>query len=206
MDILVNNAGMKTHTLLLETTKEQFDLCMGMDLKSAFFGAQCAARQIITQRGGGHIINISSVHEDWPVRGNVAYCRAKRRLLPRHMHRIVILGRFFGRATAQRLDHFLRYDEDVDVTLISDTNFLLYTPMLADVAGGTIEPHRAVPPLRTLPRRKAQFQEAAIQATEVAAQKVKVICAMGDRDECELRLPGDRAQGCHQLLATTKVD
>jgi glucose 1-dehydrogenase len=32
---------------------------------------------MIKQGGGGHIINISSVHEDWPMPGNVAYCCAK---------------------------------------------------------------------------------------------------------------------------------
>jgi len=58
------------------------------------------------------------------------------------MNRTVILGKFGGLAAAQRLDHILRYDEDIDVTPISDTSFLLYTPMLADVAGATIEPLR----------------------------------------------------------------
>src|SRR5215469_3667886 len=71
IDILVNNSGMETHTLLLETTEEQFDLCIGIDPKRAFFCTQCAARQIIKQRGGGRIINVSSVHEDWPMLGNV---------------------------------------------------------------------------------------------------------------------------------------
>ena len=48
-----------------------------IDLKSAFFGVQCAARQMIAQGGGGRIINISSIHEDWPMPGNAAYCCAK---------------------------------------------------------------------------------------------------------------------------------
>jgi glucose 1-dehydrogenase len=77
LDVMVNNAGMETRTSLLETTERQFDLVIGVDLKSAFFGAQCAAKQMIKQGGGGHIINISSVHEDWPMPGNIAYCCAK---------------------------------------------------------------------------------------------------------------------------------
>jgi glucose 1-dehydrogenase len=77
LDIMVNNAGMETRTSLLETTEAQFDFVIGVDLKSAFFGAQIAARQMIQQGGGGHIINISSVHEDWPMPGNIAYCCAK---------------------------------------------------------------------------------------------------------------------------------
>jgi glucose 1-dehydrogenase len=77
LDVMVNNAGMETRTSLLETTERQFDLVIGVDLKSAFFGTQAAAQQMIEQRSGGHIINISSVHEDWPMPGNIAYCCAK---------------------------------------------------------------------------------------------------------------------------------
>ena len=32
---------------------------------------------MIAQGGGGRIINITSVHEDWPMPGNTAYCLAK---------------------------------------------------------------------------------------------------------------------------------
>jgi glucose 1-dehydrogenase len=32
---------------------------------------------MIKQGGGGRIINISSVHEDWPMPGNTAYCLSK---------------------------------------------------------------------------------------------------------------------------------
>jgi glucose 1-dehydrogenase len=77
LDVMVNNAGMETRTTLLDTTERQFDLVIGVDLKSAFFGTQCAAQQMIKQGSGGHIINISSVHEEWPMPGNIAYCCAK---------------------------------------------------------------------------------------------------------------------------------
>src|SRR5690348_1691982 len=77
LDVMVNNAGMETRTSLLDTTERQFDLVIGVDLKSAFFGTQLAARQMIKQGGGGRIINITSVHEDWPMPGNIAYCLSK---------------------------------------------------------------------------------------------------------------------------------
>jgi glucose 1-dehydrogenase len=77
LDILVNNAGMETRTSTLETTEHQFDMVIAIDLKSAFFGVQAAARQMIKQGGGGRIINISSIHEDWPMPGNAPYCLAK---------------------------------------------------------------------------------------------------------------------------------
>ncbi|MFL5648444.1 MAG: SDR family NAD(P)-dependent oxidoreductase, partial [Chloroflexota bacterium] len=77
LDILVNNAGMETRTSTLETTEHQFDTVIAVDLKSAFFGVQLAAKQMIAQGGGGRIINISSIHEDWPMPGNSPYCLAK---------------------------------------------------------------------------------------------------------------------------------
>jgi glucose 1-dehydrogenase len=46
---------------------------MPINLKGAFFGTQIAAKQMIKQ-GGGRIVNITSVHEDWPIPGNTAYC------------------------------------------------------------------------------------------------------------------------------------
>jgi glucose 1-dehydrogenase len=77
LDIMVNNAGMETRTSTLDTTEKQFDTVISVDLKSAFFGVQIAAKQMIAQGGGGRIINISSIHEDWPMPGNSPYCAAK---------------------------------------------------------------------------------------------------------------------------------
>jgi glucose 1-dehydrogenase len=77
LDVLVNNAGIETRTSLLETTEADFDTVLAVNLKSAFFGAQFAARQFMTQGGGGLIVTISSTHEDWPMPGNIAYCVSK---------------------------------------------------------------------------------------------------------------------------------
>ena len=77
LDIMVNNAGIETRTSVLETTEAQYDKVLSVNLKSAFFGVQIAARQMIKQGGGGRIINITSVHEDWPMPGNTAYCLSK---------------------------------------------------------------------------------------------------------------------------------
>ncbi len=77
LDIMVNNAGVETRTSILDTTVKQYEFVMDVNLKSAFFGTQLAAKQMITQGGGGRIINITSVHEDWPMPGNTAYCLSK---------------------------------------------------------------------------------------------------------------------------------
>ena len=77
IDIMVNNAGVETRTSILDTTEAQYEKVLEINLKSAFFGTQLAAQQMIKQGGGGRIINITSVHEDWPMPGNTAYCLSK---------------------------------------------------------------------------------------------------------------------------------
>jgi glucose 1-dehydrogenase len=77
VDVMVNNAGIETRTSVLDTTEAQYERVMAINLKSAFFGTQIAARQMIKQGGGGRIINITSVHEDWPMPGNTPYWLAK---------------------------------------------------------------------------------------------------------------------------------
>ncbi len=56
VDIMVNNAGVETRTDVLSTTEEQYDFVMNVNLKSAFFGTQIAAKQMIAQGDGGAII------------------------------------------------------------------------------------------------------------------------------------------------------
>jgi glucose 1-dehydrogenase len=100
VDIMVNNAGIETRTSILDTTEEQYEKVLEINLKSAFFGTQLAAQQMIKQGGGGRIINITSVHEDWPMPGNTPYCLSKggMRMLTRTAgvelapHNILVVG------------------------------------------------------------------------------------------------------------------
>ena len=77
LDVMVNNAGVETRTTVLDTSEDQYEKVLEINLKSAFFGTQLAAKQMIAQGGGGRIINVSSVHEDWPMPGNAPYCLSK---------------------------------------------------------------------------------------------------------------------------------
>src|SRR5436190_6633402 len=77
LDIMVNNAGVETRTSVLDTNEKQYEFVLNVNLKSAFFGTQLAAKQMIAQGDGGRIINVTSVHEDWPMPGNTAYCLSK---------------------------------------------------------------------------------------------------------------------------------
>lgn len=77
LDVMVNNAGIETRTSILDTTEQQYQRVIDINLKSAFFGTQLAAKQMISQGDGGRIINMTSVHEDWPMPGNTPYCLSK---------------------------------------------------------------------------------------------------------------------------------
>jgi len=100
LDVMVNNADVETRTSILDTSEEQYEKVLRVNLKSAFFGTQLAAKQMIKQGGGGRIINITSVHEDWPMPGNTAYCLSKggMRMLTRTAgvelaaHNILVVG------------------------------------------------------------------------------------------------------------------
>jgi glucose 1-dehydrogenase len=77
VDIMINNAGVETRTSILDTTEDEYRKVIDVNLKSAFFGTQLAAKQMLSQGGGGRIINMTSVHEDWPMPDNTAYCVSK---------------------------------------------------------------------------------------------------------------------------------
>ena len=69
-------------------------------------------------------------------------------------NRIVILGGgFAGMRTAECLENKLRGDFSISLTLVNDTNALLFTPMLAEVAGSSLEASHISTPLRSTLRR-----------------------------------------------------
>ena len=75
IDILVNNAIFPDQSRPLFEVDEIFwDRVMNLSLKGYFFGAQRAAKEMITQKSGGRIVCLSSVHsysawQDWTVYG-----------------------------------------------------------------------------------------------------------------------------------------
>ena len=79
------------------------------------------------------------------------------------MKRVLILGGgFAGIECCLNLESHFRQDDEVEITLISEDNFLLFTPMLPQVASGTIETRHIVTPIRTL-IKKTRFFEAKIK-------------------------------------------
>jgi len=61
LDILVNNAGIIIRNKSVDFTEEQWDDVVNINLKTLFFLSQAAARQFISQKSYGKIINIASL-------------------------------------------------------------------------------------------------------------------------------------------------
>src|SRR6185503_11813273 len=68
--------------------------------------------------------------------------------------RVLILGGgFAGAYTALHLERQLRNAPDVEITLVAKENFVLFTPMLHEIAGADLSVTDIVQPLRKMLRR-----------------------------------------------------
>lgn len=77
VDILVNNAGIEQKHPFLEMPFEVYGKVIDINLTGVWLCSQFAARQMVKQKRGGRIVNISSVHEDLTMPTNAAYCASK---------------------------------------------------------------------------------------------------------------------------------
>ncbi|WP_169987852.1 SDR family oxidoreductase [Microbispora sp. H10836] len=77
LGVLVNNAGTGTAEPLLEIGYDRWRSVLAVDLDGPFLCSQRAARRMIERGAGGRIINVTSVHEDYPRLGAGPYCAAK---------------------------------------------------------------------------------------------------------------------------------
>ena len=74
LDILVNNAGVTHAADLLDLTEEDFDRVLAINLKSALFGTQFAAKLM---KEGAAIINMSSVNAILGIPNQIPYAVSK---------------------------------------------------------------------------------------------------------------------------------
>lgn len=76
LDIMVNNAGLGAAGDLAELGDEDWSRVIGVSLTGTFHGIRCAA-PAIARRGGGSILNVSSIAARRAMPGMGAYCAAK---------------------------------------------------------------------------------------------------------------------------------
>ncbi|WP_150240322.1 SDR family oxidoreductase [Nocardiopsis quinghaiensis] len=75
--VLVNNAGTGSGEPLLETDYERWREVLSVDLDGSFLCSKIAATHMRDAGRGGRIVNITSVHEEYPRVNAGAYCVAK---------------------------------------------------------------------------------------------------------------------------------
>jgi len=76
IDVLFNNAGITRRADVVQTTEEEWDAVMAVNVKSMFLMSKYAVPQLI-ERGGGAIVNTAS---GWGIVGGVnavSYCASK---------------------------------------------------------------------------------------------------------------------------------
>jgi NAD(P)-dependent dehydrogenase (short-subunit alcohol dehydrogenase family) len=76
IDILVNNAGVGGNTPFLQTSLDEWNRIIGINLTGAFMVAQAVAREMV-KAGGGKIVNIASLSGQRGGNGRAAYGSAK---------------------------------------------------------------------------------------------------------------------------------
>ena len=88
------------------------------------------------------------------------------------LHVVVVGGGYAGANVAAGIG------DDADVTLISDQNFLLSTPMLAEVAAGFLDPRHIVTPLRSMCSR-AEIVQGTVSEIDIGKKAVTVRGPLG---------------------------
>ena len=88
------------------------------------------------------------------------------------MKRILVLGGgFAGVECCLKLESYFGINSEIEITLVSEDNFILFTPMLPQVASGTIETRHIVTPIRTL-IKKIKFYEGKIKYVDPHGKSV----------------------------------
>ena len=88
--------------------------------------------------------------------------------------RILILGGgFAGAYTALHLEKQLRGAPDIEIALVAKENFVLFTPMLHEVAGGDLAVTDIVQPLRKM-LRHTRLAIADVEAIDLAKKQVRI--------------------------------
>jgi NADH dehydrogenase len=92
----------------------------------------------------------------------------------RPARRVVILGGgFAGVSTARWLERRLVRRAGVEVALVSDSNYLLFTPMLAEVAAGALQARHITAPVRASCPHTV-FHQATVEAVDLDRQEIRL--------------------------------
>ena len=93
-------------------------------------------------------------------------------------HIVILGGGFAGIGVLKKLQKKFQNDSDVEITLVSKDNFILFTPMLPEIVSGMIETRHIVTPVREF-CKKAKYFEANIKSIDFDNKKVAISHIIG---------------------------
>jgi NADH dehydrogenase len=108
------------------------------------------------------------------------------------MIRVVVLGGGFAGMEAMRvLERRLRGRPDVELWLVSDRNYLLFTPLLPQVASSLVEPRHIIQPVRDIRgARHFRFRRDRALTIDLAAKRITLTEGTLDYDHLVIALGG----------------
>jgi NADH:ubiquinone reductase (H+-translocating) len=101
-------------------------------------------------------------------------------------HVVILGGGFAGMRTAECLEKQSRASASLLITLVSETNALLFTPMLAEVAGSSLEPSHISTPLRSS-LHQTEFVRGRVAEVDLAGRRVILESGAATADAAGLR-------------------
>jgi NADH dehydrogenase len=114
--------------------------------------------------------------------------------------RILIVGAGFGgMSVARELARLLPDRANGEIVLIDSDNYLLFTPMLTEAAGGELDARHIISPVRQLSKR-VQFVQGRVTKIDVAQRSLTVEAGSGGLDPTEKTYTGD-----HLVIALGSV-
>ncbi|MGE0403959.1 MAG: SDR family NAD(P)-dependent oxidoreductase [Kofleriaceae bacterium] len=77
VDVVVNNAGVAVGGMFLETSLDDWDWLLGVNLRGVVHGCHFFAPRMVERGTGGHIVNLSSIFGIYPAPQVTAYVASK---------------------------------------------------------------------------------------------------------------------------------
>ena len=97
--------------------------------------------------------------------------------------RIVILGSGFAAIEVlKKVQNEFNTNNNIEITLVSRDNFILFTPMLPEVASGMIETRNIVTPVRAF-CKKAKFYQAKVKSIDLNSMSLTLTHAIGRQSQ-----------------------
>src|SRR5262245_28791031 len=108
------------------------------------------------------------------------------------MTRVVVLGGGFGGIEAMRvLERRLGRRPDVELLLVSDQHYLLFTPLLPQVASSLVEPRHIIQPIRDIRgSRRFRFRRDRVEGIDLDARRVRLAEGSVEYDRLVIALGG----------------